>query len=162
MIKYILIIWALLIATTGIADTYNGSSTPKEYKLLDLNYFDMEFSKFKCNYDPKISDGIHDCADDNYRIATTFDFKALEYLKFHNWVHTETYNNRIATVGWQWEFSLTFSQYIQPFWAHHSQHVFDGPGNSMVTPEGVPIGYHFPVEDSYGIKFIFIDKHSDK
>ncbi len=122
----------------------------KDFKLVDLDHFDMTAAKFGDNRDPLTPD----IAPHKYlgRVAVDYQVRLLEYFYWQNIVHTEGTEAQFQTVGWQWELGLKLTPQIQPFYQHHSRHRMDsiGPDGNM---DGKPDG--FPVEDSYGVRIHF-------
>ena len=79
--------------------------------------------------------------------AFNFELRIAEYLKWQNHVHMDGTQAQLRNAGWQFELSVDKWQ-IQPFYFHHSQHALDSVGDSI----------KYPLEDKYGLRFVFFQK----
>ncbi len=120
-----------------------------EYHVLNLEYYDFTYQKFKANRDPYTPD-VDNYAD---RASTNFRIGLLNNLMYwDNQVHTETVDTgSVKTVGWHWVLGLRVTSQIDLFSEHHSRHVME---EYRPTKNGHNT---FPVEDSYGIKIKLVD-----
>lgn len=136
-----LIILLLLWSNTAFA----------EFRLLDLDYFDMRGARFGANRDPLTPDIPSE--DYTGRVSTQFNLRLLEVGYWDNRVHTEAIQSKVQTVGWHWELGIRLTNTISFFHEHHSRHRMDDVYPYDYDGNGKPD--KFPVEDSYGIKLIF-------
>lgn len=135
--KYLFLL--LMIATTVNA---------KEYRLLEVEHFDIQYQEFKNIRDPYVSD----IENLKYRVSTNFTLGLHRILYWDNKVHTEALKSgTVKTVGWHWVVGLRVNKYIDVFSEHHSRHVME---EYRATKNGHNM---FPVEDSYGVKLTIID-----
>lgn len=125
-----------------------------EFRLLDVDQFSVEGSRFAENRDPMTPNT--DQKEYVGRAAARFDLRLLEVGYWRNWVHSEGVDSRFTTVGWQWELGVHVSKYIDLFHYHHSRHVMDGEQPLVFNERSTePERNRFPVEDSYGMRLIF-------
>ncbi len=76
------------------------------------------------------------------------DLDIVQYGYWRNRFHmAEDQYKHVRHVGWEWEAGLSLP-YVDLFEHHHSQH-----GLEYVNPRGDS----FPVQDTYGIRFKFIE-----
>lgn len=122
-----------------------------EFKLIDLDSFDMKAAKFGANRDPLTPD----IAPDKYvgRVESDFKLRILEVFYWDNQVHTEGVEAKVQTVGWHWELGLRINKQFSIFHEHHSRHRMDDATPIDYDRDGQPDKY--PVEDSYGIRMNF-------
>ncbi len=78
-------------------------------------------------------------------VSLHLDTTFLSYAYWNNTVHAETDKaldggGQFRTVGWQFQFGVRLTDYLDVEYAHHSQHILDHQG---------PLP--FPREDSFGI-----------
>jgi hypothetical protein len=122
-----------------------------EFRLLDVDYFDMRAAKFGINRDPLTPD----IEGHQYvgRVATDFQLRILEVGYWKNEVHTEGTEGQLQTVGWHYEMGVRLHKSMSAFYEHHSRHRMDSANvidyNRDLRPD------RFPVEDSYGIRLHF-------
>lgn len=140
---------SLLIVLLGVlllATTADG----REYHLLNLEYQDVTYQKFKDERDPYVPE--YDNRMD-YRVSTNFRVGMLNNLMYwDNQVHMEALDTGVPkTVGWHWVLGLRVTDQIDLFQEHHSRHVME---ENVSTRDGKSA---FPVENSYGIKIKLID-----
>lgn len=121
------------------------------FHLVDLEYFAMKGARFSCNRDPMTPD--IECNSYTGRAQADFNLRILEVFYWDNQVHTEGVAAKVETVGWHWELGLHITDQIDIFHEHHSRHRMDDTTPIDFNKDGKPD--KFPVEDSYGIKFIF-------
>lgn len=137
---------ALLIGllVPNVCDAY-------EFRLLDVDYFDMRVQKFKENRDPLTPD----IDQDRYtgRVATDFGLRILEVGYWNNTVHTEGTESQLQTVGWHYEMGIRVHKQVSVFHEHHSRHRMDS--EVIDTDPNDDYRTKFPVEDSYGIRMQF-------
>lgn len=128
---------------------YTSPAVAGEYKLLTMESFEMKYSDFKSQRDPYAMEYTEDWA---YRAATSFRYSILGVLYHDNYVHCEGLDSGVVkTVGWQWTIGLRLHRNVDVFADHHSRHVME---DYRPTVNG---RNQFPVEDSYGIKFIVVE-----
>lgn len=124
-----------------------------EYRLLDVEHFDIRYQEFKNMRDPYVPD----TTDWKYRVSTNFRLGLAKTIYWDNNVHTEAVQSgTVKTVGWHWILGLRVSKYIDLFAEHHSRHVME---EYRPTKDGHNV---FPVEDSYGIKITIIENQDKK
>lgn len=144
----IVFLWSLLIF-----ECVANAADKKQYRLLDVEK--MEFRA--AHMDPQSRDPYVPQYTDRWRERASLQWRVsvLESLYWDNDVHTETIDvGVVKTVGWHWELGLRINKYIAPFWEHHSRHVMDEKPDERFSG-----GRHqFPVEDSYGIRFKFVEE----
>lgn len=140
------IIWILFCFIEIAAGRADG----KEYRLLNLEYQDVAYQKFKGQRDSYVPE--YDNRMD-YRVSTSFRVGMLNNLIYwDNKVHMEALDTGVPkTVGWYWVLGLRVTDQIDIFQEHHSRHAMEEAGT---TRDGRST---FPVEDSYGIKIKLID-----
>lgn len=138
----------MLMLLTTVLLSYPAYSD--EFRLLDLDSFDMRAAKFGCNRDPLTPDiGCHQYLG---RVATDFNLRIMEVGYWNNEVHGEGTESQFQTMGWHWELGLRLTNQISIYHEHHSRHRLDSTGpdyNQDERSDG------FPVEDSYGIRMQF-------
>lgn len=147
----------LVLATALSASAYGQENKYSKYHLLSVEDFSTSFAKFEHQRDPYLPqyDGQW-----TYRARADFNVAVMHTLYWHNSVHTEAAESGpVKTVGWHWILGLRLNKYMDLFHEHHSRHVMeeDPPQRYDGKTSGV-----FPVEDSYGIKFKFIEDGSRK
>ena len=124
------------------------SASAKEYRLLEVEHFDMGYQEFKNIRDPYVPD----TTNMKYRASTNFRLGLARTLFWDNTLHTEAVRSgTVKTVGWHWITGIRLTKKIVLFQEHHSRHVVEeyrGTKNGRNT---------FPVEDSYGIRITIID-----
>lgn len=122
--------------------------TAKEYRLLEVEHFDMGYQEFKNQRDPYVPD----TTNMKYRASTNFRLGLARTLYWDNNLHTEAVRSgTVKTVGWHWIMGVRLTKMIDLFQEHHSRHVVE---EYRATKNGRNT---FPVEDSYGIRIIIID-----
>lgn len=144
--RALVLLATLMFTTQAYAQTVKSKHSG--YRLLSLEYHDITYNKFTANRDPYVPDrdDWRDRASTNFRIAI------LHTLYWDNYVHTESVKTgTVKTVGWHWVAGLRLNKYMDIFQEHHSRHVME---EDRPTKNGKQV---FPVEDSYGIKFKFVD-----
>lgn len=136
----------LLLASTLSRPAFSG-----DFRLIDLDYFDMKAAAFGENRDPMTPD----IEEHEYigRVGTDFGLRIMEVGYWKNEVHTEGTRGQMQTVGWHWELGLHVSRNIDLFHEHHSRHRMDSTNVIDFDQDGRPD--RFPVEDSYGIRMHF-------
>ena len=122
--------------------------TAKEYRLLEVEHFDMGYQEFKNQRDPYVPD----TTNMKYRASTNFRLGLARTLYWDNNLHTEAVRSgTVKTVGWHWIMGVRLTKMIDLFQEHHSRHVVE---EYRATKNGRNT---FPVEDSYGIRITIID-----
>lgn len=132
-----------------------------QYRLLDVDQLNMELAQFGCNRDPMVPE--IECGDWRGRAEINADLRLITYMYWKNRVHGEGTNAAFKSVGWNYELGINVSKYIDVFYLHHSRHPLD-QGNAVHTSSdgSYTLRNKFPVEDSYGVRLIFYDKHRPK
>jgi len=82
----------------------------------------------------------------NLNLVRLFDYSIF----WRNVIHGEATDNQFRQVGWKWELGVTIiPKKIELFHLHHSEHVLESR---------TELGDNYPIRDSVGLRFIFIDK----
>jgi hypothetical protein len=150
MIKYLVTL--LLIMNTGTALAKEQKSKWDNFRILDLEKFDIKYAEFKPYsrdpYAPQYTGYWKDRAAIEWRI------NLLKAIYWDNNMHLETIDAKtVKTVGWHWELGLRIHKRLQIFHEHHSRHILDE------TPAEIyPTRNQFPVEDSFGIRIKLIEE----
>lgn len=135
------------------------------FSLWTVDRLDMEYYKYRAGYrNPYLIDPGGDTVDGYQPMPLAdgaelhMDLDVLRYGYFRNRFHMASDQfKHVKYVGWEYETGLDlarFPNYPLPFdifQHHHSQH-----GLEYVNPRGD----RFPVEDTYGIRFKFIEHGS--
>lgn len=86
-------------------------------------------------------------------VALSMQVQALDlsrwvpaHLYWRNRIHGEMDTSQFRLVGWQFEIGVHLGP-VEIYRMHHSQHILDAEHPWM----------RFPVEDSWGVRFYFID-----
>jgi len=73
--------------------------------------------------------------------------RVLNVLRWDNRFHLDNADSQVKLVGWEYRVTMDYFSKVQPFFNHHSEHLLDeGPNDRS-----------FPVEDKYGVSFIFLN-----
>jgi len=140
----------LLLLLTFFATSTFAQEKQYNYRLLDVEYFDMRYQQFDHNRDPYAPEYDGKWA---YRAAADFRLNFMESIYWDNTLHTEALRSGpVKTVGWRWELGLRLSNNIDLFHEHHSRHIMEEDRDSR---NGSNV---FPVEDSYGLRIKFIER----
>jgi hypothetical protein len=138
---YKFIIFVFIVSTSALGK-------PREYRLIDLEHFDMQYQEFKNNRDPYVPD----TTKWGYRATANFRLAVHHIFYWDNSIHTESVDNgTVKTVGWHWLLGLRVSKNLDIFSEHHSRHVME---EYRPTKNG---SNTFPLEDSYGIRYTVYD-----
>jgi hypothetical protein len=133
---------------------FSGIAKGESY--LDLDRFSMKLMRFNCNREmmtPQI-----DCFSYRDRVSADFDINILNYGFWRNQIHGEGTEAKFMTVGWHFEMGVKFDQF-ELFHEHHSRHTLDQAQPMFYDEKTDSLkSYHFPVEDSIGIRIIFYEK----
>ena len=78
-----------------------------------------------------------------------FNLRLLRYMFWENRVHFLGTKSQIRQGGWEYRAGFELGPYLQAFYYHHSQHVFEREREWR----------SFPLEDMYGIRLIFYKNH---
>lgn len=151
---HIVILW-IIIWTISYAVIRCDTAKAEEWKLLDLEKFNMEFSRL----DPNARDPYAYQYTGRWKDRAAADFRLSIFgpLYWDNYVHTETIDTgAVKTVGWKWEAGLRISKYLSVFSGHHSRHIMDES-----TDTNGDRGNTFPVENSFGIRLRIVEEHSN-
>lgn len=84
------------------------------------------------------------------RYSFNINTRVLDYMFWNNQLHTTTTDSQHRGVGWNFEFGVRLSSYIDVGYHHHSQHLLD------TTPTTMP---HFATEDTLHIKLYLYREH---
>ncbi len=137
------------------------------FSLFEVDRLDMEYYKYRNGYRNPYLITSGDDTTDGYRPMVLVDGSELnmnlsiaKYMYWRNRFHmaSDQYKH-VKYVGWEYEGGLDISSLtsstipVELFQHHHSQH-----GLEYVNPRGDK----FPVEDTYGIRFIFINRMKEK
>ena len=147
------LLWILLmlVSARSFAQDAQPSVQASRYHLLDVEYLDMTYQKFKDIRDPYVPNDTL-----AYRISTNYRLSLMRVLYWDNQLHMEAApSGTPTTVGWHWIVGIRLTDGIDIFDEHHSRHVME---EYRATNDGHNV---FPVEDSFGIKFKFIEDHND-
>lgn len=117
---------------------------------LNIDYLDFEASKFEANRDPYTPNTAPDYY--THRAALNFTMSIFGNLYWAHNLHTETVPGGVKTVGWEWDLGLHLTSYIDLFKHHHSRHVVEEESDVRWKDSSG----RFPVEDSYGVRLIFV------
>jgi hypothetical protein len=120
-----------------------------DFKLLELHELSMGYKQFgPGGSDPLLTqNGLGH--DQDKEIELLMNTSLLKFIYWNNRVHAGTDKDidghgQFRTVGWQFQFGVHLSSYLDVQYEHHSQHVLD-----YTEP------FHFPVQDSIGIRIYF-------
>lgn len=129
----------LLFSTSALAKDFS------KYKLLDVDTISVDYRQIKPNKrEPYLPE-----RDGEWRKGANFNLslRLLRWIRWDNNLHMDGGSGRLYHAGWEYRFIMDAYR-VQPFMYHHSQHAL----------EDSPNGNKFPVEDSYGVRFVFIEK----
>lgn len=138
MIKYLLL---LILSTPAFG---------QEWKLLELDTFNMEIWKNEFYRDPYMQEYTTRTGRGGEEwlggAALNFNLNLLEYkpnwnLYWDNRVHMDGTQVQVRHVGWQWDMGASAGEHVDLFYKHHSRHVMD---------EAPTAGY--PLRDAVGIR----------
>lgn len=131
---------------------FSATTHAAEYRLLNAEKLEIDYSKLDSNNrDPY---AMHYTGKWKDRAALKLRVGVLESLYWDNNIHVESINtDTVKTVGWEWEVGLRVSKYFTLFQHHHSKHIMDETSQLPSNRSN-----KFPVEDSYGIKFIIVEE----
>ena len=116
-----------------------------DFRLLEAEHVSVDFFKTIKKRDAYL---VED--SDSFTSGNNFNLKLriLEVFRWDNKLHINSTSAQIRHVGWEFEVRMDYFTPIQPFYYHFSQHALERDrGNGA-----------FPVEDKYGLRFIFIDQ----
>lgn len=140
------------------------STSASAWSLFEVDRLDMEYYKYKTGYrNPYLIEGGDDTPD-GYKPMPLVDGAELhmdlgiaEYVYWRNRFHMASDEHKhVRYVGWEYENGIDLERIVptlpfEIFQHHHSQH-----GLEYVNPRGDK----FPVEDTYGIRFKFIEPNT--
>lgn len=78
------------------------------------------------------------------RYSFNINTRVLDYMYWNNQLHTTTTDSQHRGVGWNFEFGVRLSSYVDVGYHHHSMHTLDRASQTMP---------HFSTEDTLHIKF---------
>lgn len=111
--------------------------------LVDTNKLSLEHKKYQINYDPYFP-GM----EQKWSTKTNLYWDVRIYRIFwDNDLHMGMDQSQVRSVGWKYVIGIHVFDWLDLVKDHHSRHVLEE------TRE-----YHFPVEDSYGLRVNFINK----
>jgi hypothetical protein len=123
-----------VLTLIACAFTLALQSEASDFRLLELRETSVNYKRFnKTNFAPLFE------GPQKERITLTVNSDFMRYFFFNNRVHGTTTTAQYHLIGWNFQFGLRLSKYLDVLYEHHSQHVLDE------SP-----GQHFPVEDSVG------------
>jgi len=142
-----------LLPLTAKAEETSVAPKTANVQLLNVEYFDITYAKFRENRDPYTPefDGQW-----KYRLATNFRISLGHLIYWDNQVHTEALTNEVKTVGWHYFVGIRLHSKIDLYWEHHSRHVME----EQRPKDPLDKSNVFPVEDSVGIRFKFIEDNT--
>jgi len=118
---------------------------PSKFKLLEADEISVDalrVADYRHGYYVKDSDKFSHGANFNLNL------RLCKYMFIENRVHFLGTPSQIRQGGWEYRAGFDMGKYLQAFYYHHSQHVFERDRGE----------YNFPLENMYGIRFIFVKK----
>lgn len=150
MIRYLLVLF--MISTTSFAGEYKTKSKWSNFRLIELEKFDIKYAQFKPYSRDPIAPQYTGFWKD--RGAIEWRMNVLKAIYWDNNMHLETIDAKtVKTVGWHWELGMRLHKNLMIFHEHHSRHVLDEPAVELWEGK-----HQFPVEDSFGIRVKLIEE----
>ncbi len=126
------------------------------YRLLDVDRIDMDYSKIKNNRDSYY--GYPDPATNadevwDYSVALDFNLALAQVgplkLLYNNRVNCDATNKQVRTVGWKYRVGFSLYDKISLTEDHYSRHVLDTERTDK-----------FPLENRYTLEVVFYDRQT--
>jgi hypothetical protein len=114
-------------------------------RLLDVDQVSVEYTKIA---DYRDFFYLEDRKDLKFRAAFRMDLRLLKYGYWNNEFNMLGTETQIRGGGWKFETGIHAGKYLDVFYSHHSQHVFER--------ERPPMGY--PLYNMYGFRMIFYSR----
>jgi hypothetical protein len=138
------------IAALFILYLITSDSEASEWKLMSPRELKVGYTDFfQGGRDPLITSNGLPNRTLGKEVRLTMDLDVLRYFYWHNNVHTMTDEiketggkGQFRTVGWELDFGVRASKYINIYFHHHSQHTLD----TQYQNDG------FPVQDGVGFQ----------
>jgi hypothetical protein len=141
----LILILALLLGTPAQAYEFRLG----DYKLLEAEHISIDWWKTDYRRDSYLPEYTGYWTEG---AAFNLHLRMASILKWTNKLHMDATTTGLKHCGWQFEVRMDYFDTIQPFLRHHSQHALDQRGTGYIHT-----GRGFPVEDLYGLSFVFHD-----
>ncbi len=119
-----------------------------QFQLLEAEHVSIDWWKTDYKRDPYLPEYTGKWTEG---AAFNLHLRFLEVFKWTNKLHMDATDTGLKHCGWEYELVMDRFARLQPFAYHHSQHSLDRRGTGFMS--GGKNG--FPVEDRYGIRFVF-------